>query len=186
LGRFVPEWVAVSVGDGCTLAGTWKGLKEMHALGFIPRVPRMLGVQAEGARPLVDAFLSGGDLVPGPAETLADSICVGHPRNWRKALHAVRESGGAFVAVPDEAILEAMREAGRRAGVFGEPAGVAGLAGLRQAVRDGIIDRRASALAVITGSGLKDVRTATRAAGAPFDLAPDDQALADHLAERPV
>jgi threonine synthase len=186
LGRFVPDWVAVSVGDGCTLAGTWKGLKEMHALGFIPRVPRMLGVQAEGARPLVDAFLSGGDLVPGPAETLADSICVGHPRNWRKALHAVRESGGAFVAVPDEAILEAMRQAGRRAGVFGEPAGVAGLAGLRQAVRDGIIDRRASALAVITGSGLKDVRAATRAAGAPFDLAPDDQALADHLAERPV
>ena len=186
LGRYVPDWVAVSAGDGCTLAGTWKGLREMHALGFIPHVPRMLGVQAEGARPLVDAFLSGADLVPGPAETLADSICVGHPRNWRKALRAVRESGGAFVAVPDEAILEAMRQAGRRAGVFGEPAGVAGLAGLRQAVRDGIIDRRASALAVITGSGLKDVRTATRAAGAPVDLPPDDGALADHLAERPV
>jgi threonine synthase len=158
----------------------------MHALGFIPRVPRMLGVQAAGARPLVDAFLSGADLVPGPAETLADSICVGHPRNWRKALRAVRESGGAFVAVPDEAILEAMRQAGRRAGVFGEPAGVAGLAGLRHAVREGIVDRRASALAVITGSGLKDVRTATRAAGAPVDLPPDDHALAEHLAERPV
>ena len=186
LGRYVPDWVAVSVGDGCTLAGTWKGLREMHALGFIPRVPRMLGVQAEGARPLVDAFRAGGDLVPSPAETLADSICVGHPRNWRKALRAVRESGGAFVAVPDEAILEAMRQAGRRAGVFGEPAGVAGLAGLRQAARDGLIDRGASALAVITGSGLKDVRTATRAAGAPVDLPADDQALAEHLAERPV
>jgi threonine synthase len=186
LGRYVPDWVAVSVGDGCTLAGTWKGLWEMHALGFIARVPRMLGVQAEGARPLVDAFRSGGDLVPGPAQTVADSICVGHPRNWRKALRAVRESGGAFIAVPDEAIVEAMRQAGRRAGVFGEPAGVAGLAGLRQAVRDGIIDRGGSALAVITGSGLKDVRTATRAAGTPVDLPPDDQALAEHLAERPV
>ena len=186
MGREVPDWVAVSVGDGCTLAGTWKGLQEMHALGFIPRVPRILGVQAQGARPLVDAFEAGGDVVPGGAETIADSICVGHPRNWRKALRAVRASGGAFVAVPDDAILEAMREAGRRAGVFGEPAGVACLAGLRQAVRDGLVEHRQTALAVVTGSGLKDVRTAIRVAGTPFDLPPDDAALADHLHERPV
>jgi threonine synthase len=182
----VPEWVALSVGDGCTLAGTWKGLQEMHALGILPRRPRMLGVQAAGARPLVDAFREGRDLVPGPAETIADSICVGHPRNWRKALRAVRESEGAFVAVPDEAILDAMREGGRRAGVFGEPAGVAGLAGLRQAVQEGIVDRRASALAVVTGSGLKDVRTAIRAAGEPTTLPPDDAALDEHLEERPL
>ena len=97
LGSEVPDWVAVSVGDGCTIAGTWKGLREMHALGFIRRLPRMLGVQAEGARPLVDAFRTGGDLVPSPAQTLADSICVGHPRNWRKALRAVRESGAGLV-----------------------------------------------------------------------------------------
>ena len=82
-GDEVPDWVAVSVGDGCTIAGIGKGLAEMKALGFIPRVPRLLGVQAQGARPLVDAFAAGRDLVPGPAETLADSICVGHPRNWR-------------------------------------------------------------------------------------------------------
>ena len=186
MGHEVPDWVAVSVGDGCTLAGTWKGLREMRALGFIRRLPRMLGVQAEGAQPLVEAFRSGRDLVPSSAETLADSICVGHPRNWRKALRAVRQSGGAFVAVSDDAILEAMRETGRRAGVFGEPAGVAGLAGLRHAVTEGLVGARESALAVVTGSGLKDVRTASRAAGEPVDMAPDDAALADHLAERPV
>ena len=128
--------------------------------------------------------------VPGEirsaAETIADSICLGHPRNWRKALRAVRASGGAFVAVPDDAILEAMREAGRLAGVFGEPAGVAGLAGLRQAVRDGLVEHGQTALAVVTGSGLKDVRTAIRVAGTPFDLPADDAALADHLHERPV
>jgi threonine synthase len=185
-GRAVPDWVAVSVGDGCTIAGIWKGLQEMHALGFIPRRPRLLGVQAEGARPLVDAFRSGGELVPGPAATLADSICVGHPRNWRKALRAVRESGGTLLAVPDVAILEAMRETGRRAGVFGEPAGVAGLAGLRRAVEDGIVGRREAALAVVTGSGLKDVRSAIRAAGEPVSLPPDDDALAEHLHERPL
>jgi threonine synthase len=186
LGPELPDWVAVAVGDGCTIAGVWKGLQEMSRLGFIDRLPRMLGVQAAGASPLVAAFREGRDLVPGPARTLADSICVGHPRNWRKALRAVRESGGAFVSVPDEAILEAMREAGRRAGVFGEPAGVAGLAGLRQAVAEGIVGRRDSALAVVTGSGLKDVRSATRAAGGPVELPPDDAALAGHLAAHPV
>src|SRR5262249_42049704 len=105
MGAEVPDWVVLSVGDGCTLAGTWKGLRERQALGMIRRLPRMLGVQADGASPLVDAFRGGGDIVPGRAETLADSICVGHPRNWRKALRAVRESGGAFVSVPDAAIL---------------------------------------------------------------------------------
>ena len=185
-GRETPDWVVVSVGDGCTIAGIGKGLREMHELGFIRRVPRLLGVQAEGARPLVDAFRGGRDLVPGPARTLADSICVGHPRNWRKALRAVAESGGTFVAVPDEAILEAMREAGRRAGVFGEPAGVAGLAGLRQAVAEGVVGRKETALVVVTGSGLKDVKSAIRAAGEPVSLPPDDAALAEHLRERPV
>lgn len=185
-GDDVPDWVAVSVGDGCTIAGIWKGLRSMRELGFISRLPRLLGVQAEGARPLVDAFHSGGELAPTSARTIADSICVGHPRNWRKALRAVRESGGAMMAVPDEAIVDAMREAGRRAGVFAEPAGAAGLAGLRRAVEQGIVDRRDSALAVVTGSGLKDVKTAIRAGGEPESLPPNDADLASYLRERPV
>jgi threonine synthase len=134
----------------------------------------------------VDAFEQGRDLTPGSARTLADSICVGHPRNWRKALARVRESRGAFVAVPDDAILDAQRETGRRAGLFGEPAAAAALAGLRQAAAEGIVSRRASALAVLTGSGLKDVRSALRAAGEPVSLPPDDAALDDHLRERPL
>ncbi|HET7294408.1 MAG TPA: threonine synthase [Vicinamibacteria bacterium] len=185
-GEELPAWVAVSVGDGCTIAGLWKGLVEMKALGFISRLPRMLGVQAAGARPLVDAFRTSGELHPGPAKTLADSICVGHPRNWRKALAAVRASDGAFVAVEDEAILDAQRETGRRSGLFGEPAAVASVAGLRRAVADGIIGRRASALAVLTGSGLKDVRAALRAGGTPVELPPEDAALDAHLRERPL
>jgi threonine synthase len=186
LGDAVPDWVVVSVGDGCTIAATWKGLKEMHALGLIPRLPRLLGVQAEGAQPLVEAFRDHRDLIPGPAATLADSICVGHPRNWRKALRAVAESGGNFVAVSDEAILEALRETPRRGGVFGEPAAVAGVAGLRHAVTRGVVGRRESALVVITGSGLKDVRTALRAAGQPVSLAPSDDDLAAYLRDHPL
>jgi threonine synthase len=182
----VPDWVAVSAGDGCTIAGIWKGLVEMKALGLLPRLPRLLGVQAEGARPLVDAFHESRELRPVTAQTIADSICVGHPRNWRKALHAVLDSGGTFVAVSDDAIVEAMREAGRLAGMFGEPAGVASFAGLKRAVAEGIVGRKARALAVMTGSGLKDVKTALRAGGEPESLAPSDEELAAHLKERPL
>jgi threonine synthase len=181
----MPDWVAVSVGDGCTIAGIWKGLEEMRALGFIRRLPRLLGVQAEGARPLVDAWRQGREAGTGPAQTVADSICVGHPRNARKALRAVRASRGAMVAVPDEAIVEALRETGRLAGVFGEPAGVAAIAGLRQAVAAGVVARKDRVWAVVTGNGLKDARTALRAVGQPFDLRADDAALDALLAEHP-
>ena len=179
LGDSVPDWVVVSVGDGCTIAGIAKGLTEMHALGLIPRVPRLLGVQASGARPLMDAFNANTDLVPVEPETLADSIAVGHPRNWRRALAAVRSCEGAFVAVEDEAILEAMRQTARLAGVFGEPAGVAAAAGLQEARRLGIVEAAASALVMVTGSGLKDVKSALQAAGGPVDIEPTLEALAD-------
>ena len=177
LGEGIPDWVVVSVGDGCTIGGIAKGLDEMHRLGVIPRMPRLLGVQAEGARPLVDAFASGRDPVPGPARTVADSIAVGTPRNGRRALAAVRASGGAMIAVPDEEILDAMRLTARLAGVFGEPAGVAGVAGLRRAVAGGIVRRDETALVIITGNGLKDVATARAAAGRELEVDPDLRAV---------
>jgi threonine synthase len=184
-GDSVPDWIAVSVGDGCTIAGIWKGLVEMRTLGFIPRLPRLLGVQAEGARALADAFARGDATGTGPARTVADSISVGHPRNARKALAAVRASKGTFVTVSDDAIVEAIGATGRLAGVFGEPAGVAGIAGLRRAVADGIVGSRARVVAVVTGNGLKDAKAALRAVGKPFDLPPDDAALDALLAEHP-
>ncbi len=179
-----PEWVALSVGDGCTIAGAWKGLWEMWTLGFTPRVPRMLGVQAEGAAPVYRAWRDGTDLAPCAAETLADSIAVGHPRNWRKAVAAIRESGGAMVTVADAEILEAMRLTARLGGTFGEPAAAAAVAGVRAAVHQGLIPRDARTLAVITGSGLKDVRGALQAAGSPLDVPPEMDALATGLCER--
>ncbi len=177
----IPDWVVVSVGDGCTIAGVAKGLQEMHSLGFIPRVPRLLGVQAEGARPIVDAFAADRALQPVAAETCADSIAVGHPRNWRKAVQRVRSCGGSFVAVSDAQIYEALRSCARLAGVFGEPAGVAGIAGLARAREQGIVAADERALVVVTGSGLKDVDNALAAAGPPQDIAADLEALAEVL-----
>ncbi|HZS37750.1 MAG TPA: threonine synthase [Polyangia bacterium] len=160
----VPDWVSVAVGDGCTIAGIWKGFVEMKRFGVIDKLPRLLGVQARGAQPIFEAW-QAGDEKPRPrkADTLADSIAVGQPRNQTKALRAIRESGGAMVAVEDEEILSAMYELAQHTGVFGEPAGVTGVAGLLRAIADGTVKKHETALHIVSGNGLKDVRSAMRA-----------------------
>jgi threonine synthase len=139
----------------------------------IRSLPKLLGVQAEGARAVVDAFRSGGRLAKGGSDTIADSIAVGTPRNWRRAVARIRASGGTMLTVSDEEIAEAMRLTARLGGVFGEPAGVAGVAGLHRAVREGVVRPGATAVAVITGNGLKDIRTAKMAAGSEHLIDPD-------------
>ncbi|HVJ06634.1 MAG TPA: threonine synthase [Candidatus Saccharimonadales bacterium] len=168
-----PDWVVVSVGDGCTIGGVWKGLREMHVLGFIPRLPKILGVQADGCKPFLTAWQDHCDLVLCDANTVADSIAVGHPRNFIKGMRAVTESGGAFVSVSDEQILRSIPLLARKAGVFGEPAGVTGAAGVRKAVESGIIDPSESVAVIVTGNGLKDIQSAIRAAGRPISVRPD-------------
>jgi threonine synthase len=177
LGTDIPVWVVVSVGDGCTIGGIGKGLQEMHRLGFIDRVPRLLGVQAQGARPLLDAFLSGKDLVSTETHTIADSIAVGTPRNWRRAIQQIKHSCGDMVAVSDNEILDAMRMTARLGGVFGEPAGVAGVAGLKKAIEQQIVGSNETALVVITGNGLKDIQSAKQAAGQAISVEANIAAL---------
>jgi threonine synthase len=168
-----PDWVVVSVGDGCTVGGVWKGLREMYTLGFIPRLPRILGVQAEGCKPFLTAWQGNGHLVACDGNTVADSIAVGHPRNFAKGMRAITESGGAFVSVTDDEILGAIPMLARKAGVFGEPAGVAGAAGVKQAVKSGVIDPAQSVAIIVTGNGLKDIQSAIRSVGRAISVKPD-------------
>ena len=173
-----PDRIFVSVGDGCIVGGLWKGLKDLLALGFIDRLPQLVGVQAEGAAPLVRAWEEGSEeIVPLVPHTLADSISVGQPRDRVKALRAVRETGGRYVAVSDEEILEAMRLLGREAAIFAEPAGAAGFAGLRKLALQGEIDLEERIVVLVTGNGLKDVDSAIRATGQPELIEPTMSAL---------
>lgn len=177
-----PDWVSISVGDGCCFAGTWKGMREMHHKKVIARLPRMLGTQSVGAAPLVHALDGGApDVVPVEAHTIADSINVGNPRNPRKALRAARESYGAMIAVSDEDILDMLPRLARASGVFGEPTGVAGLAGIRRARERGLIGPDATVVHVVTGSGLKDVRGAMRTVTVPEPIAPRLEAVEERL-----
>ena len=173
----VPDYVALSVGDGCTIAGVWKGFKDLYETGFIDRLPKLISTQAEGCCPLNRALQTGEPWQPMEENTLADSIAVGVPRNADKALNAVRESKGIAVNVSDEEILGAMRLLGRTQGVFGEPAGVTGTAGVKKALALGLINPDATVVSIVTGNGLKDVQSGIRAAGEPMLVRPDLDAL---------
>ncbi|MCL1828773.1 MAG: threonine synthase [Oscillospiraceae bacterium] len=176
-GFAVPDYVAVSVGDGCTIAGIWKGFKDMFASGCIERLPRLISVQAEGCRPINRAAETGLPPEPSEENTTADSIAVGIPRNADKAINAIKEANGLTVDVSDGEISEAMKILGQTSGVFGEPAGVAGTAGLIKAAKNGLIEKNARVVSVVTGNGLKDTASALRAAGNPISIPPDTGAL---------
>ncbi len=186
LGWQVPDFIALSVGDGCTIAGAWKGLKDLHSAGFIDRLPRLIAVQAEGCCPLNRAIQTGKPWQPMEENTLADSIAVGVPRNPDKALAAIRESNGLAVNVSDEEILDAMRLLGRTQGVFGEPAGVTGTAGVKKALELGLLSPDSTVVSIVTGNGLKDVHNGIRAAGEPMLVKPSMDALLSAFAEHHI
>jgi threonine synthase len=181
LGSELPEWVVASVGDGCSIAGLVRGLEEALAAGLTDHLPRVLGVQAAGAAPLVAAAQSGAEPRISDAETIADSLCVGVPRNPDKALAAVARTNGAWVAVTDEQILAALPATAARTGIFGEPAAVTAAAGVRVAVELGIIDPAAGVAIISSGNGLKDPATALQSVTGPLDIAPTVAAVISAL-----
>ncbi len=174
----VPDVVVVPVGDGCIIGGVHKGFEDLMALGWIERMPRLVGVQAAGSSPLVDAWergVEGWEMQPTEAHSVADSIVAGLPRDRIKALRAVRQSGGAFVRVTDAEIVAAIPTLAQGCGVFAEPAAAASYAGLVEAVKLGLAGSADKVVILATGSGLKDVATAIKSVGQPAVVAPDLQ-----------
>ena len=182
----VPDYIAISVGDGCTIAGLWKGLKDLYAIGFIDRLPRLISAQAEGCCPINRAIAENKPWEPMEENTLADSIAVGVPRNADKALTAIRESDGIVVNVSDQEIMAAPQLLGRTCGVFGEPAGVTGAAGVKKLCEQGVIGKDDTVVSVVTGNGLKDVANAIKAAGEPISIPSDMDRLLAAFAEKGI
>jgi threonine synthase len=180
LGWQTPDRIFVSVGDGCIIGGLHKGLKDLLALGWIDRMPRLMGVQATGSAYMAQAWANAEDVLTKPpiqAHTLADSISAGLPRDRLKAMAAVRGTGGAYLQVSDQEILSAIPALARGCGVFAEPAGAAAYAGLAKAVDDGLVDPGERIVVLVTGNGLKDVTSAMKSveqAGThPYHVAPE-------------
>ncbi len=184
LGWDPPDLVFVGVGDGSVISGICKGFEELKTLGLIERIPQVIGVQAAGAAPIAKAFAryDGGEveIEDMEAETVADSICVGKPRDIVKAVKYVHRNGGKFVTVTDDEIIDAIATLARRTGVFAEPAGATPFAGLRKLAESGEIAGKSAAV-MVTGNGLKDVAAARKAVGAPIEIDPELGAVKENL-----
>ncbi len=162
-GSHFPLTIFVSVGDGNIISGLHKGFKDLLALGWMEKMPRIIGVQAEGSAAIANAFHAGTEkIIPVSAKTIADSISVDLPRDGVRAVRAARETGGTYIQVSDDEILQAIAALGPL-GIFAEPAGATAYAGLVRAVGQEIVKAGDPVLVLNTGSGLKDVRAAMQA-----------------------
>jgi threonine synthase len=176
----VPDVVVVSVGDGSIIGGFYKGFYDLHQLGWIERIPRLIGVQAIGSSPLVEAWKNGidaRDIQPVDAHSIADSIVAGLPRDRVKAMRAATETDGAFVSVADDAIVNAIPRFARLTGVFAEPAAAASFAGAQRAVQLGLIHKEDRVAIICTGNGLKDISRAHESVGAGLRVQPTIEAV---------
>ncbi|MEM2089038.1 MAG: threonine synthase [Thermoproteota archaeon] len=154
----MPDTVVYPVGNAANIASGWKGFRELKEAGLSKSLPRMIGVQAEGSAPIAKAYSQGRDMVEPVEnpETVATAIRIGRPLSWKKALRAIRDSGGMAVTVSDKEILRAQVDLARMEGVFTEPAGAAPVAGLVKLVKEGVLEKDDTVVAVATGHGLKD------------------------------
>jgi threonine synthase len=167
-----PDLLCLPVGNAGNISAYWLGFQQYHDLKGTGR-PRLLGVQAAGAAPLVL-----GHPVDAP-DTVATAIRIGKPARGDQALAAAQESGGRIIAASDAAILAMQRRLASE-GLWVEPASAAGLAGLAAEVEAGRLDLRGlKVVGVCTGHGLKDPGIITGAMAAPVVLPPDLAALAE-------
>ena len=179
--KYSPLAIFVSVGDGNIISGLHKGFKDLQLLGWLDCMPRIFGIQSDKSAAVANAFFAGNEeIIPVEATTIADSISVDLPRDGVRAVRAARETGGQYITVTDEEIISVIGEIGK-AGIFAEPAGAAGYAGLKKAVREGKIGAEDPVLVINTGSGLKDIRAALKSVGEASVIEPTLPALKKHL-----
>ncbi len=172
----LPDYVFIPVGDGCIIESVFKGFKELVLLNITQKIPKIIGVQAQGADPLTQAFNNKSKEITFLKEptTIADSINVGIPRDGVKALKAVYESGGMFISVKDSEIIEAIKELASETGIFVEPAAAAAFAGFKKAVSERKITSGSRVAILLTGHGLKDPASIKNAQKAEVPTLPPD------------
>jgi threonine synthase len=174
-----PDRVILPVGNAGNITAYWKGFMELKELRFIEKLPKMAGVQAAGANPIVKAFTANSDKIEPVKypETIATAIRIGNPVNWKRALKAIRESQGTAISVTDNEIVHAQKLLARTEGIFVEPASAASIAGLKKLIENNEIGMDETIVCVATGHGLKDPDAALKACGEFVKIKPSLEAL---------
>jgi threonine synthase len=173
-----PDSIFVSVGDGNIISGLWKGLRDLLELGWIDKMPKLMGIQAEGSAACYNAWKSGTEKIQAVnAQTVADSISADIPLDGVRAVRAVRQTGGAYLTVTDDEILAAIPELARGEALFAEPAASTAYAGLKKAVTQGLVKSDERVVVMLTGNGLKDIASAMKVAGTGAVIEPELEAV---------
>ncbi|HEY4675220.1 MAG TPA: threonine synthase [Candidatus Bathyarchaeia archaeon] len=172
LNENVPDRVVLPVGNAGNISAIWKGFTELHKLGLMDKLPKMTGIQAEGAAPIARAIKNGKEeIMPiDKPETIATAIRIGAPVSWKKAINAIRESEGTAETVTDQEIIEAQKTLARSEGLFVEPASASSIAGLKKLLEIGEIDKDETVVCVTTGHGLKDPDIAIKISEKPYEI----------------
>jgi len=175
LGWKVPDSVVVPMGNCANIWAIYKGFFEFDAVGVTEGMPKMVGIQAQGARPIVEAIKRGRDTfepVDKP-ETIATAIRIGNPVNGPKAIRAIKNSKGTAESVTDGEIIKAQKLLARLEGIGVEPASASTIAGLMKLVRHKEIEKDDCVVCVATGHLLKDPEEAIKVAGASRRVSKD-------------
>lgn len=153
----IPDVIFVPVGDGVIISGIYKGFLELLKLGWIDKLPQLIGVQSEKSDAVV-RYLNSNEFVYKSATTIADSISAGAPRNLFLAVEAIQKSKGIAIAVSDEEILKSQKEFIKATGVLCEPSSAATYAAYKTFLNENKLLNKSSLL-IITGNGLKDIES---------------------------
>ncbi len=179
LGWEVPDRLILPVGNAGNISAIFKGFSELKTLGITDAIPKMTGIQSEGAKPIVRALKEGkAEITPeDKPETIASAIRIGNPVNAAKALVAIRESGGVAESVTDEEITDAQLELARLEGIGVEPASAASIAGLKKLVAMGVVERDERIVCITTGHLLKDPERVIEICEPPIEVEADVDVL---------
>ena len=154
----IPDVIFVPVGDGVIISGIYKGFKELLALNWIEKLPKLIAVQSTGSDALV-RYLNLSKFEYKPANTIADSISAGAPRNLYMAANTVKDSDGFAMTVSDKEILSAQREFIKQTGILCEPSCASIYAAYKKLISQNTINSSDKPLLLITGNGLKDIES---------------------------
>ena len=171
LDRQVPDRIYIPVGDGVIYTGVCKGFEDLMQLGIIDRIPVLVAVQAEGSSNFI-RNLNSNAFISAPSRTVADSISVDVPRNFRMASACLEQYQGASVIVSDQEILDASIHLSRLTGIFAEPAAAAAFAGMLKDSRQGLIPAGSKNVVLLTGSGLKVLAAVQQSINIPDAVEP--------------
>ncbi len=179
----IPDRIFVPVGDGVILSGLYKGFYDLMMLGIINKIPQIVAVQSEGSSNIVNN-LDTSDFAYQPSKTIADSISVDIPRNFFMAKYYLKTYNGIGIKVSDEEILQASKLLSKETGIFTEPASAAAFAGFLSFYKNDKIPADSKNVVMLTGSGLKDLKSVQNIIKMPDKIKPTIESLQHFLNER--